>query len=71
MDISDKDLLNEDSLLVPATQTQSPIWNTFTSELIRCFSLKSSQQKPVLVETIINNTKKDSSGDIWAWNELS
>ena len=54
MDISDEDLLNEDSLLVPATQTQSP--TTFSSELIRHFSLKSSQQKPVLAETIINNT---------------
>ena len=43
MDISDEDLLNEDSLLVPATQTQSP--NTFSSQLIRHFILKSSQQK--------------------------
>ena len=46
MDILDKDLLNEDSLLVPATQqTQSP--NSFSSGLIRRFSLKSSQAIPV------------------------
>ena len=56
MDISDEDLLNEDSLLVSATQTQSP--NTFSSQLIRHFILKSSQQKPVLVETVINSTNK-------------
>ena len=55
MDISGEDLLNEDSLLVPATQqTQSP--NSFSSGLIRHFSLKSSQTKPVSAETIINNT---------------
>ena len=55
MDISDEDLLNEDSLLVPATQsTQSP--NSFSSGLIRRFSLKGSQAKPGSAETVINNT---------------
>ena len=54
MDISDEDLLNEDSLLVPATQqTQSP--NSFSSGLIRRFSLKSSQAIPVSAETVTNN----------------
>ena len=58
MDISDEDLLNEDSLLVPATQqTQSP--NSFSSGLIRWFSLKSSQaiyqcqQRPSLTIPIV------------------
>ena len=53
MDISDENLLNENSLLVPTTQTQS--LNIFSSELMRRFSLKSSQQKPVLAETVIND----------------
>ena len=62
MDISDKDLLNKDSLLVPATQqTQSP--NSFSSVLIRHFSLKSSQVKLVSAETVINNTKTECNDE--------
>ena len=52
MNISDEDFLNEDSVLVPATQNP----NTFSSQLIRQFSLKRSQQQPVQADTIINNT---------------